>query len=320
MTFTEHIIKQLSTKKTIKRILLIDGSDKRAEEAATMHVNDGHVVPVMLFKTAADKPAGYKGEFIVIEDWKSKEQLLIDTYVEIRKGKENAEQALKVIYNPPFFAMLMIRLNEVDGVVGGLINPTSDILRAAFKVIGPKPGIKTISSVMVMEKGDDWSIFADISVNIMPNEDQLVDIAVNAAEFGKSVGFESKVAFLSFSTSGSAVHERSLLSANAAKKFNETYKADYPAVGEIQFDAALSQEVRSMKYKGESFDGKASILVFPSLESGNIGYKIAQRMGGYGAIGPIITGVNKPVNDLSRGATPIDVYNTILLTAIQVED
>ena len=228
--------------------------------------------------------------------------------------------ALKAIYMPPFFAMLMIKLGEVDGVVGGLINPTSDILRAAFKLIGPKKGINTISSVMIMEKESDWSIFADISVNIMPSEDQLVDIAINASEFGKSIGFESKVAFLSFSTAGSAVHERSTLVANATKKFNETYKADYPAVGEIQFDAALSQEVRKMKYKEDSFDGKASILVFPSLEAGNIGYKVAQRMGGYGAIGPIITGVAKPVNDLSRGATPIDVYNTVLLTAIQVED
>jgi len=183
-----------------------------------------------------------------------------------------------------------------------------------------KKGVKTISSVMVMEKGEEWYIFTDISVNIAPTVNQLVDIASNASTFARLIDFETKVAFLSFSTSGSAVHEKSAIMKDATEMFNNNFKPKYPAIGEIQFDAAISDEVRKMKYKGKTFDGKPTIFVFPTLDVGNIGYKIAQRMGGFGAIGPIITGINKPINDLSRGAKVVDVYNTALLTAVQVED
>ncbi|MCK5945823.1 MAG: phosphotransacetylase [Mycoplasmataceae bacterium] len=317
MTFKNYIKEQIKEKGNKKKVLVIDGTDDRAVEAALAHNKDGLVEPVMLYVKKSDVPAKYTGTSIIMEEWKPREQELIDLYVKIRKGKETEEQAKKAVWIPHFFAMLMIRIGEVDGVVGGLVNPTSDILRAAFKVIGPKEGVKTISSVMIMEKEQDWFIFADISVNIMPSEDQLVDIAANASDFAKSIGFKTKVAFLSFSTSGSAVHERSTLVANATDKFNKTYKSDYPAIGEVQFDAAFDPEIRKMKYTGEAFTKVPTIFVFPSLEAGNIGYKIAQRMGGYGAIGPIITGVNKPVNDLSRGSTAEDVYNTILITAIQ---
>ena len=317
MTFKQYIEKQLKEKDVIKKVLLIDGTDKRAQQAAFMHKGDELVNPIMLYVNKEEKPEVCVWEYIIMEDWKPREQELIDLYVEIRKGKENAEQAKLAIWQPHFFAMLMIRLGEVDGVVGGLHNPTSDILRAAFKVIGPKPGTKTISSVMIMERASEWYLFADISVNIFPDEDQIVDIAINSSNFAESIGFKTKVGFLSFSTSGSAVHERSTMMANATHKFNAQYKPEYPAIGEVQFDAAFVPEIRKMKYKDVSFAKNPTVLIFPSLEAGNIGYKIAQRMGGFGAIGPIITGVNKPVNDLSRGSTSEDVYNTILITAIQ---
>jgi len=320
MTFKEYIVKQLKEMKGKKKVLIIDGTDKRARKAAFMHKEDGFVEPVMLYVKKSDQPKGCIADSIIMEDWKDREKELVDLYVEIRKGKETEEQAKKAVWIPHFFAMLMIRMGEVDGVVGGLINPTADILRAAFKVIGPKKGIKTISSVMIMERAHEWYIFSDISVNIMPSKDQLVDIAVNASDFAKQIGFKTKVGFLSFSTSGSAVHERSIMVADATKDFNKSYKPAYPAIGEVQFDAAFVPEIRKMKYKDASFTKNPTVLIFPNLEAGNIGYKIAQRMGGFGAIGPIITGVNKPVNDLSRGATAEDVYNTILLTAIQVEE
>ena len=211
----------------------------------------------------------------------------------------------------------MVELNIVDGAISGLLSPSSDVLRAAFKIIGPKPNVRTISSIMVMEKESDWYIFTDISVNIAPNIDQLVDIAKNASSFANLINFKEKISFLSFSTSGSAVHPRSILLKDAANKYNEKFNPKYPAIGEIQFDAALDESIRRMKYKTPSFSGDTSIFVFPSLEAGNIGYKIAQRLGGFGAIGPILTGLNKPVNDLSRGATVKDVYNTALITAFQ---
>ena len=145
----------------------------------------------------------------------------------------------------------------------------------------------------------------------------MVDIAKNASTFAKAIDFKSKVAFLSFSTSGSAVHDKSTTVKDAVVKYNEINDSPYKAIGEVQFDAAFSPDVRASKYKEDGFKKMPSIFVFPSLDAGNIGYKIAQRMGGFGAIGPIITGVNKPVNDLSRGALTEDVYNTCLVTALQ---
>lgn len=317
MTFKTYITKKLAEKTSKKRILFIDGIDKRAQEAALLHQKEGIIEPILLFEKTneAQKIKGVKT--IAIEEWKNQESKLIAKYVERRKGKETEEMAKKVIFDKNFFAMLMIELKEVDGVIGGLLAPTADILRSAFKVIGPKPGVKTISSIMIIEKGPEWFIFSDISVNIDPTKEQLVDIAINASEFAKSIDFEAKIAFLSFSTSKSAVHPKSTLIEQATSEFNQKISLPHPAIGEVQFDAAFDPKVRASKFKGKGFEKEASIFIFPDLNAGNIGYKIAQRMGGYGAIGPIITGVNKPVNDLSRGAKTEDVYNTALLTAIQ---
>lgn len=241
----------------------------------------------------------------------------IEKYVEIRKGKETIEQAQKAMQSRVNIAMMMLATGMVDGVVGGLLYPTSDILRGAFKIIGPKTNIKTISSVMMMHKDGNYSLYSDISVNPDPNSDQLVDIAKNALEFSESLQLfdENKIAFLSFSTDGSASTESTQKVKNATDNFNLQSKVE--AIGEVQFDAAVIPSVRKSKYQKSSFDGSANIFVFPDLNSGNIGYKIAQRIGGQGAIGPILVGVNKPVNDLSRGSTVDDVYYTVLITALQ---
>lgn len=319
MTFQKYIENKLKDKSSqgIKRVLFLDGDDQRAQKAAVQHEMDGILEPVLLFEKKSDYTNGKSAHCIFMEEWKDKEDVLIAKYIERRKGKENEEQAKEAIKNKVIFAMLMIELGEVDGVIGGLINPTADILRGAFKVVGTKPGIKTISSVMLMERASEWYIFTDISVNIEPNVDQLVDIAKNASDFARAIDFKTKVAFLSFSTSASAVHPASQAVREATLKFNESYKPEYTAIGEVQFDAAFNPEIRKSKYKDKGFTKNPTIFVFPSLNAGNIGYKIAQRMGGFGAIGPIITGVNKPVNDLSRGATTEDVYNTALITALQ---
>ena len=319
MEFKKYITKKIESlsSESKKKVLFIDGQDQRAIEAAKKHVNDNYIEPILLLSKEMDTQ-GIKS--ILISSFKDKEQELIEKYVEKRKGKETIEDAKKVIFDPNFFAMLLLELNYVDGVIGGLHAPTANILRAAFKVIGAKKGIKTISSVMIMEKGEQAYLFGDISVNISPSKEQLVDIGKNALDFAKSIDFEEKIAFLSFSTSGSAVHERSTLVKEATELFNEKYPLKNKAIGEVQFDAAFSEDVRKAKYKADqTFSNEAKIFIFPSLEAGNIGYKIAQRMGNFGAIGPIITGMNKPVNDLSRGATVQDVYYTALLTAIQSE-
>lgn len=319
MTFQKYIENKLKDKASegTKTVLFIDGQDPRAQKAAVAHEMDGILKPLLLFEKRSDYKEGKPQNLLFMEDWADKQDILVAKYLEKRKGKETEEQAREAVKDKINFAMLMIELGEVDGAIGGLIDPTANILRGAFKIVGTKPGIKTISSVMLMERGNEWYIFTDISVNIEPNTQQLVEIAKNASDFAKAIDFKTKVAFLSFSTSGSAVHPASQAVREATVAFNETYDPKYKAIGEVQFDAAFSAEVRRSKYKDEGFKKNPTIFVFPSLNAGNIGYKIAQRMGGFGAIGPIITGVNKPVNDLSRGATTDDVYNTALITALQ---
>ena len=317
MTFKEYLVKMLSkkAKKDKKRILFIDGGDIRAINAAKIHQEEGYLEPIILVKSDKDKPQGINS-VIVIDQWRDKEEVLIEAYLKKRKGKETREQAIKAVWERSNFAMLMIELGEVDGVIGGLEDPTSVILRSAFKLVGAKEGIKTISSIMVMEKGVDWYIFGDTSVNINPSKEQLVDIAINASDFAKTIGFDSRVAFLSFSTDGSASHEDATKVKEATDEYNKKVGGT-TAIGEVQFDAAISETIRKSKYSRETFGGQPTIFVFPSLDAGNIGYKIAQRMGGFGAVGPIITGVAKPVNDLSRGSETTDVYNTALVTALQ---
>ena len=307
MIFRQHIK---------KNILLIDGIEERSLEAAIKHKKDGIVNPILLLEKH-DADIESKIQTIVISDYKNRKQELIELYLSKRNGKETLEQAEKVVFQPNYFGMLLLELGEVDGVVGGLTLPTSQVLSPAFKIIKPKEGIKTISSVMIMEKGSKYYLFSDISVVPEPTKDQLVDIAINASDFSKKISLEEKIAFLSFSTSGSAHHELAKKVREAKEEFNSRNKSKNKAIGEIQFDAALMPKIREKKYESKSFEGESTIFIFPSLDSGNIGYKIAQGMGGFGAIGPIITGLNKPVNDLSRGSTIQDVYNTILITALQ---
>ncbi|TCG10414.1 phosphotransacetylase [Mycoplasma todarodis] len=318
MTFKKHMIELLKSEVEKKRILLIDGNDKRSLEAAINHKKDNYIKPILLLEDH-DEMIESQISTIVISDYKNRKEELVELYLSKRNGKETKEQAEKVVFLPNYFGMLMLELGEVEGVVGGLEFPTSQILSPAFKIIKPKPNVNVISSVMIMEKDDEHYLFSDISVIPYPTQEQLVDIAINSSNFAKQINFKEKVAFLSFSTSGSAKHELAQKVKHATEQFNKTYKPQYKALGEIQFDAALSMDIRNKKYKENGFDGKPTIFVFPSLDSGNIGYKIAQGLGGYGAIGPIITGLNKPVNDLSRGSTSNDVYNTMMITAIQAK-
>ncbi len=299
------------------KILLIDGSDQRSIEAANKLAEFNNLEITLLVEN--DDKIDTKANVVNMNKNANKLELLAQKYVELRKGKEDIEAARKVLSTRPFYAMMLLATGEVDGVVGGLNYSTADILRAAFKAIGPKPGIKTISSVMIMHKEEKLYFFSDISVNPKPDLTGLVDIATNAAEFAKAFIEEPKVAFLSFSTSGSAVTPETKLVADATVEFNKVYQGT-KAIGEVQLDAAVNEGVRKSKYKGETFTGEANVLVFPDLGAGNIGYKIAQRFGGFGAIGPIITGVKKPVNDLSRGSLTDDVVNTVLITAIQANN
>ena len=325
MNFKVYIDKLLTEKnkaKGLRRIVFMEGPSKRMAKAAVSLQESKLVEPILVFETQKDFEASTAKDVksYVIENEKELMEKLVKVYVEKRKGKETEEQAREALKKTEYFSPTLVEAGLADGSVGGVHHPTGDILRGAFKAIGPKQGVKTISSIMIMHKGTDFSIFTDISVNVDPSAEQLAEIAKNAADFGDYIDFDKKVAFLSFSTAGSAVNDISKKPKEACEIFNEKYDMEYKALGEIQFDAAFDLNIRNQKYKETSFDTKPSVYVFPDLNSGNIGYKIAQRMGGWGAIGPIVTGLKKPINDLSRGSTVDDIINTGIITALQAFD
>ncbi|UUM19924.1 MULTISPECIES: phosphate acetyltransferase [unclassified Mycoplasma] len=315
MNFELALQQKTQNLSSVKTIVLIDGDDPRMVSAARELQKFSNIKTILLVENNQHKVDGL--EFINIFQDQEKLELLTNKYLELRKGKETLEQAQKALETRPFYAMMLLALDEAHGVVGGLKYATADILRAAFKAIGPKLGTKTISSAMIMHKDESNFIFSDISVNVKPNAEQLAEIGLNAQEFAQQMGFDSKVAFLSFSTSFSAKTPESELVKEATDLFNQ--KSNNQAIGEIQLDAAIDLEIRKSKYKDASYSEKANVLIFPDLNAGNIGYKLVQRFAGYGAIGPVVVGTKKPVNDLSRGSTVSDVVNTVLITALQSE-
>lgn len=251
-----------------------------------------------------------------------KKQHYADLLVELRKHKGmTLEKALTVVEDPLYFAALVIKNGDADGYLAGAINTTGDVLRPALQIIKTKKGISTVSGAFLLfskEKQygkDGLVVVADCAVTPLPDAKQLAEIAIASAETAQSLaGIEPKVALLSYSTKGSAKGEnidRVTEATQLAKEMAPKIAID----GELQADAALVKSVGELKAPGSQVAGSANVLVFPSLEAGNIGYKLVQRLGGAVAIGPILQGMAAPVNDLSRGSSPEDIYNMIVITA-----
>ena len=319
--------------KVQKTIALAEGFDIRACKAAEILTKQG-VCKVILIGDENEAKAkfpevdftGVKFENPATSENKAR---YAETLYELRKAKGmTLEAAEKIVStNNMFYACVALKMGDVDGVVGGAVFSSGDVLRAAFQVVKPAPGINSVSSCFVMippEEGFKYNtapayIFADCAVIPYPTVDQLADIAVAANDSAKNiVGIEPKIAMLSFSTKGSASHD----AVDKVRSAYEKVKAEHPEInvdGEMQFDASLVPSVGKQKAPTSTVAGEANVFVFPNLDAGNIGYKIAQRLGNFMAVGPIMQGLALPVNDLSRGCSAEDIAATAAITALQAK-
>ena len=316
-------LKQKISGKNIS-IVFPEGDDVRILGAASRLAKDGLVNPVILGATdtvqKVAKDADIDLSDVEIIDYLNQPADQIDemvaAIVERRKGKTDEAQAREWLKDPNYFGTTLVYMNKINGMVSGANHPTGDTVRPALQIIKTKPGVKLISGAFIMQKGDERYLFADCAINLDPDASALAEIAVESGKVAKTFDIEPKVALLSFSTKGSAKGDM-VTKVQEATKLAQEQAPDMAIDGEMQFDAAFVPSVGERKAPGSKVAGHATVFVFPELQSGNIGYKIAQRFGGFEAIGPILQGLNKPVSDLSRGSNEEDVYKVSIITAAQ---
>lgn len=307
-----------------KTIVFPEGQDARILGAAIRLKNDGLLTPVLLGTQAEIEATAEKQGLdltgIQIMDPLSypaaDKQTMLDSLVERRKGKNTPEQAAEMLKDVSYFGTMLVYMHKVDGMVSGAVHPTGDTVRPALQIIKTKPDSKRISGAFIMQKGDQRFVFADCAINIELDAPTMAEVALQSAVTAKLFDIEPKVALLSFSTKGSAKGDMVTKVAEATE-LAHGLAPDLPLDGELQFDAAFVQSVGEQKAPNSTVAGHANVFIFPDLQSGNIGYKIAQRLGGFEAVGPILQGLNAPVSDLSRGCDEEDVYKVALITAAQ---
>ena len=312
------------------RIVLAEGTEIRTLKAAEIIINEKLARVILLGNPDKIEEITFKeginvsGAEIIDPSTDEKRQLYAEQMVEIRKGKGlTMEEALTSLNDPLVFGPMMIKAGDADGEIAGAINATGDVLRPALQYVKTLSGVSVVSGVFFMlfkdkSIGDNGVlVFADCAVMPDPDERQLAEIAITTARTAKAIaGIEPRIAMLSFSTKGSAKHQLVNKVVNAtqiAREMDPTLLID----GEMQLDAALVEAVGQLKSPGSKVAGKANVLVFPGLESANIGYKLVQRLAGAEAIGPILQGMAAPINDLSRGCSVSDIVNMVAITSNQ---
>ncbi|AEV94765.1 phosphate acetyltransferase [Pediococcus claussenii] len=307
-----------------KKVVFPEGNDKRIQGAAIRLLQDKLVLPVLLGSKDEIRQTAQQNGFnldgIVIIDpndyEKSKLEEMTNALVERRNGKNSREDVIKMLQDVNYFGTMLVYMHEADAMVSGAAHATGDTVRPALQIIKTKPGMKRISGSFIMQRDDERYIFGDSAINIDPDADTLAEIAIQSAETARLFDIDPKIAMLSFSTKGSAAGAM-VTKVQEATKIAQEREPETPIDGELQFDAAFVESVGESKAPGSKVAGHANVFIFPELQSGNIGYKIAQRLGGFEAIGPILQGLNAPVSDLSRGANEEDVYKVAIITAAQ---
>ena len=329
MNLLEQIMER--AKANPQRIVLPEGNELRTLAAADIILKEKAAKLILIgdekeiAALAADNNFNYIAEATILNpETDAKMETYANLLYEIRKNKGmTQEEAQELAKNPLYLACLMIKNGDADGELAGARNTTGNVLRPAFQIVKTKPGINVVSGALLIftptkQYGENGLfVFADCAVNPLPTARELAEIAVCTAETTRDIaGFEPRIAMLSFSSQGSAKHElvdKVIEATRIAKEMNPTLKLD----GELQADAAIVPSVGASKAPGSTVAGKANVLIFPDLQSGNIGYKMVERFSGAKAIGPVLQGMAAPINDLSRGCSVDDIVQMIAITANQ---
>lgn len=316
-------LKEKISGKDIK-VVFPEGIDARIIGAAVRLAADGLCHPIILGNKevilSSAQDLGFlmdKVEIIDPETYpEDKKEAMVDALVERRKGKLAKEDAYEWIKNVNYFGTMLTYMGDADAMVSGAIHSTGDTVRPALQIIKTKPGVSRTSGAFIIFKRHESYLFSDCAININPNSQELAEIAVESAKTAELFDIDPIVSLLSFSTKGSAKSDE-VDKVVEATRIAQELAPEYQIDGELQFDASFVPTVAQSKAPESNVAGNARVFIFPDLQSGNIGYKIAQRLGGYEAIGPILQGLNKPVSDLSRGCVEEDVYKLAIITAAQ---
>ena len=312
-----------------RKIVFTEGTDPRILEASARLLSGTFLTPVLVgneeeVQAAAEK-AGFniRGAIIIDPENYDGMDAMVEKMVELRKGKMTADECRAALKKGNYFGTMLVKMGVADALLGGATYSTADTVRPALQLVKTKPGNKIVSSCFILVRAsatgvNDVLAMGDCAINIKPEEDELVEIAVETAKCAKIFGIAPKVAFLSYSTKGSGKGEDVDKMRNACEKA-KALMPDIPVDGEMQFDAAVSPTVGQLKFPGSPVAGYANTFIFPDINAGNIGYKIAQRLGSFEAYGPILLGLNAPINDLSRGCNAQEVYSMAIITAALAE-
>lgn len=330
-TFIEGL--KAKARNDLKTIVLAEGEEIRSIKAAEIALKEGYAKiklvgsPEKINMIAKEEGIDITGADIIDPNFSEKAQDYANAFYELRKNKGvTLEQAVETIKNPLYFGVMMVKMGDADGMVAGAVNSSANVIRPSLQILKTAPGTKLVSAFFILnvpdcEYGENGTfIFADSALNQDPNSDELSEIAISSAEsFRHLIGGEPRIAMLSHSTYGSAKHAL-VDKMREATKITQEKKPELSVDGELQLDAAIVESVGQQKAPGSKVAGHANVLIFPNLDAGNIGYKLVQRLAKAEAYGPVLQGIAKPVNDLSRGCTAEDIAGVIAITAIQAQD